>query len=219
MLRVDTHNVDGLAKGLGCYSFVYEDNEDGTNPHVHFYLETKLKNDSLRKRVKMLKDYRKGNGFYSLRELQPGDNEEFPYLKYHAYMAKIAQPEYVGFERARLSRLRDAVAEYNRNLKEELKARRLARKTIVQQISEYYEYDQNAPESTEQIAIDVINFYLEKGKLVRKFAMVSQVQTIALKYVPRYRSVLLYSIMRDVDQTTVREWLEEKNDEFFTKEV
>jgi len=209
-LRIDTHSLGSLdvVDGIDRYSYVYHDNEEGTNPHMHFFIETMLTQGALRARVKKLPDYKKGkkgNSFYSLREMQPGDNPEFPYLKYHAYMpynhGRPAEVTYVGFDQSKLDRLRIAVKQYSNEIKAEQAERRQSRKTILQQMEDEFQFEQNPPEDLHVITYQVVQFYKKHGKLVRKFAMVSQVQTLALKYLPGYGHLLLCSIIKAVDPT------------------
>jgi len=64
-----------------------------------------------------------------------------------------------------------------------------------------FQFEQNPPEDLHVITYQVVQFYKKHGKLVRKFAMVSQVQTLALKYLPGYGHLLLCSIIKAVDPT------------------
>lgn len=192
-LRIDgIHLNDKLLKGILKYSFV--DEKKDTNPHTHYYLETTLQRASLVARVKNLPTYKPGNGFYSLRHLKP---DEDGFLKYHAYMVKEGKVVYSGFPD-------DEIAEiiiYNDKIVADMKKKKKAKKTIINQIIEEYTYDETPPLDAHQVITDVIAFYKKHEKLVREFAMVSQVQTLLLRYLEDYGHTLAGNIFKAIDKT------------------
>lgn len=230
--RVDSHDEQLLyriTRSIQCYSVCYENNEDGTNPHMHMYIKTPINNQTLRKRIvssdfylsakqehleaqsKFPEENRKkwnGNSYYSLRELTPDseDPQDCPYLKYHAYMAKVSEPTYVGFSVASLSAMKLQIEVRNKAVKAEIAERKAKRRTVLQQMEDEFGYDKDGKSLTldvNMVCRDVCNFYRNHGKLVREFAMISQVQTLLLKYLPRYQNVLECNISKSVNKSMI----------------
>lgn len=206
-LRIDSHDcVESITQGINVYSYVFEglssfENPEESNPHTHFYLATRLKSDSIRKRIKKLPNYKPGNGFYSLSKLDPGDDPDFPYLKYHAYMAKEGLPVYSGFLRERLNKLKHAIVEHNAKVKLEIKSKRKSRRTILQQMEDDFKYSERTDLDRNTVVRDVVEWYKINDKLPREFLMVSQVQYLLLKYDPDYQITLETNILRSIDKS------------------
>lgn len=91
------------------WAYVREKGSADDNPHFHFYIETDVKNPTLRSA------FRKygliGNGSYSLVE-----TEEFP-LEYLAYMCKEGKVSYHGFGEDEIKQ----ISEYDEKVKKEIK--------------------------------------------------------------------------------------------------
>lgn len=195
-LRVDGYQEDiiPVMNKIDKWSIVQED-PDGENPHCHCYLKTVLKRDTMVKRIKQLKNYVKGNGFYSLRELIPDDDKN---LKYHAYMCKESKPTYHGFTSDEI----EEIKAYQSKVKEQIKEKKAKKRTILQQMEDKFNYKRGEV-FTDQVVEDVINFYEEQGTLVREFAMISQVQTLLLKYDPTYKMTLSVNIHKALDKSKI----------------
>ena len=194
--RIDTHDqkeVFDFVKKIDRYIIAFENNTDGTNPHVHYYIETDFKRDTLVKRIKKMKNYSPGNGFYSLRELTP---DEDGYTKYLAYIIKDNDIQTKGFTSEELQTIR----ERNDLVVQEMKERKQKRKTVLQQIVEKYDYDNKPPTHFKpyRIISEVVSYYIEEEKLVREFLIVSQVQTILLKYSKEYEYLFRQQIQEKV---------------------
>ena len=230
--RIDTQDeklISRITKGCKKYAFCWEVNEDGGNPHTHLYIATAINNGTLRKRIvdsAQYKNSRKafeeiqitfpeverkkwsGNCFYSLRELSEDEEDpaSCPYLKYLAYMAKQNDIHFHGFSDSALSEMKLQIVERNKAVKAEILDRKRKRRTVLQQMEDVFCYDKNPPQDSAQVVTDVITWYKTQEKLVRKFQMVSQSQTLCLKYIPTYQYTLLHSILTDVDKPLLREW-------------
>lgn len=195
-IRVDTHCDPSLiCNGHTKYAYCYENNEDFTNPHTHFYLETTLKRDSIVKRIKKLEEFKPGNGFYSCRELHPDTDTKFK--SYLAYLLKQNDAHFEGFSSEEISEIK----QYNDQVKAEIKERKAKKKPIIDQIIDHYKYDEIPPTCYHQVITDIIEFYKDQGKLVREFAMVSQVQTLLLRYVDDYKYTLSTNILKAIDKS------------------
>lgn len=196
-IRIDDHfDHSIITKGHSVYAYCYENNPDGDNAHMHFYLETSLKRASLIARIKSLETFKPGNGFYSCRELQPESGED-KYLAYLAYLKKDGKSHFYGFT----SDMEKQITDYNDKVKNQIKQRKASKKTIIEQIIEHYKYEDKPPLDTNQVVTDLIAFYKDQGKLVREFAMVSQVQTLLLRYFDDYSYTLGLNILKQIDKT------------------
>lgn len=193
-LRIDSHDsVERILKGINKASYVFENNDTLDNPHTHYYLETDLKRDSIIKRVKGLSEYRPGNGFYSLRELQPEGNG---YIKYHAYMLKEGEVQYRGFS----DEEKKEIKEYQAQVKQEMKEKKQSKKTQLQKIEaivieEMKKLEADALPDERWILDQIIFYYREQGTLIRQFQLVSIAQTLCLKYVSGYHYRLRQQIL------------------------
>jgi len=200
-LRITSLDCLSVCKGLDSYSYCVE-SEGSNRPHMHFFIKTELTDPAIRRRVKKLPDYfkgTKGNSFYSLGKcVAEGDSSEFPYLKYQAYMAKHSKVTYVGFDPEYLKRLRVAIELRKEKVETEKASIRKSRMTILQQIELDLNYAECPPVDIHALGEAVVDWYRDSGKLVRKFYIVSVVQTLALKYLPDYRHLLMQSVMQAV---------------------
>lgn len=185
-LRIDLLAHDeSITKGIKKYAYVQE--KVDTNPHIHYRLETDLKRATIIQRVKKLPGYHKGNAFYSLRELKPDDDG---YLRYDAYLRKEGKPTYVGYSEEDIKEIK----EFDSKIKEEIKEKKLSKRTALQKIESAYFTDvkegidvKRDEYVTKEYVVDcVLEFYKQQGTLVREFFMVSLCQTLCLKYVPSY---------------------------------
>lgn len=195
-IRVDVHDDPKIiTKGHSKYAYCYE-GTDTDNNHMHFYLETTLTRASIVSRIKKFKDFKPGNGFYSCRELVP-DADDTKFKKYLAYIMKENKSTFVGFSEEQFSEIKL----YNDTVKQEIKERKEKKKPVLDQIIAHYDYEANPPMDQMQVVDEVIQFYKETGRLVREFAMVSQVQTLLLRYCPEYKSQLANNIYRAINKT------------------
>lgn len=180
-VRVDTQDVDKFKLFLDKYSDVNcycHEHKFEDNPHCHAYMETTAKQGTLRNRIR--KDFGSGNGSYSMKEV-----EKDP-VEYIAYMMKDG--DFCAGNIAE-SLLREA-QEYDLKVKTQIKEKKKSRKTVMEQMIEKFNYDEVPPQDRCQVVTDVVAFYKDERKLVREFAMVSQVQTLLLRYIPAYANDL-----------------------------
>lgn len=182
---------------VGCY----EENKDGSNPHTHWYVESSTKKSTIRQRIRRYVG--RGNGNYSLKEV----DERFPpeYLRYITKDGRIVY--HPNFDKDIINK---AIKD-DKELKKQLKDKRKDKKSEYKKLEEYvvklheecceYFYSKNHyyPDmSSSEILQYVIRYYKEKEKLVRKFAIISQVQTLSLKYDPGYEGYLSNSWLKDI---------------------
>lgn len=191
-LRIDTDDTESVIALLDRYSYSYLvgfENQEGSNPHIHAYLETNTKGPTLRASIR--KYFGGGNGSYSLKT-----TEEDP-LEYIAYIIKDGRYEEENIDPELLTR----ALEYDRKIKAEIKEKKANRRTTLQKIEDRYfsdivgdgpyilsKLDQHVTPS--YIAESVVSYYKEEGILIRKFMLVSLVQTLCLKYTQTYANTL-----------------------------
>ncbi len=158
--------VNLVAKASNSYCYVLEKLEH--NPHVHFYLETLVLNETLRARIRKLCG--KGNRSYSLKKV-----EKHP-MEYLAYLLKEGKPVYVNIPDVVIS---ESIA-YDEKVKADLKAKKSARLKMPEKILAYMEekkWNINPP----NILTSVLMYVKENKILVREFYIISLVQTICLQ--------------------------------------
>lgn len=188
-LRVDTQNLDLIESILKKYSSKYIvslENEGTENTHSHSYIETTEKQATIRNVLR--KTFGSGNSSYSLKEL----DEEKP-VEYLAYVIKDKNYRHnmnqEDIEKAK---------EYDKQVKDQIKEKKLSRKTQIQKIEEKYftpdklhivsnsGYESKQSWTEEQVLEVVIQYYKEEEILIREFQLISLTQTLSLKYVPYY---------------------------------
>lgn len=201
-LRVDTEDKIELKNLLIKYTEVFLiglENGGTNNPHCHVYFETTHQSSAIRMAIR--KKYGSGNGVYSLKEL----DEKQP-IEYISYCLKENN-----FIHTLDEEFITKCKEWNTKIQTEMKEKKEGRKTILQKIEEYYEYaskDENdfidwtrnqvftpigkGPKI--DIVRDVIDYYQKHEILVREFQMVSQIQTLKLKYDKTYSEQLYCSL-------------------------
>lgn len=187
---------------FGCYEISKQD-----VPHSHWYLELKVSPENVRRSIRDLKSEKDktGNRIYSLREL----DDEKP-ATYIAYIMKDGQIEHHGFTEEKIA---ECLAE-DKRIKEEMAALKVKKRPILLEISERLEAKlqdneypamisgelRYVPLTPYHLTDEVIAYFLDTGKLVREFMMISVVQTLCLKYIPRYRYTLKSRIMEKIEE-------------------
>lgn len=190
-LRIDTDDRKSVVSLLNVYSSRYLisiENEGTENTHCHAYLESDSKQATIRAAIR--KNYGGGNGSYSLKEL----DEQHP-LEYLAYCIK--ENNYV--HNLSSDVLSKAVM-YDAKIKSEMKEKKKNRRTILQKMVEEFKYEEGKVYVSDVIT-DVIEYYRKNEILVREFAMISQVQTLLLRFDPQYRITLSGNIHRAIDKS------------------
>lgn len=190
-LRVDTDEINGLKDIIVKYCSVYliaQEDAGSENPHCHAYLETNTKQATLRNVLR--KNYGSGNSSYSLKAL----DEQCP-VEYLAYCVK--QNTYI-------HNLPDEVIlrakEYDKKVKIQMKEKKKNRKTILQRMKEEFKYEERKDLTYDEVITDVIKFYKDHEILIRENMIVSQVQTLLIKYVPSYSYVLSANVHKTLDK-------------------
>lgn len=179
-IRLDTHERSHVRTLLDkyCDSYIVSyEGEASDNPHCHGYLETTTKQATIRNAIR--KQFGAGNGSYSLKSL----DERRP-LEYLAYILKEGDYECSGISEEDLTKAKEHDLKVKNQLKEKKANRRTALQVIQDELSE--ELPPREGETYEdykkRLLLLVIRWYKQKGTLIRQFMIVSQVQTLLLKY-------------------------------------
>ena len=200
-LRIDTaEGKDVILKFIKKYSETYLvafEKQGSDNPHVHMYIEL-LSNISSSLRQAIRRKFGAGNGSYSLKEV----DEQFP-IEYLAYCIKDKNYYYSpNFPVSVIDEMKD----HDRKVKEEIKHKKLSRRTILDTIKDecFKDVDpkthlvDGAYLRKKDVVMRVVNYYQSSKKLVRKFAIISQCQTLCLEYVPSYSYILYNDILKSI---------------------
>lgn len=180
-LRVDTNSVtldqavNLVKKHSGRYAFAQE-NVDGENPHVHFFLSTLSKEATIRSNLRSLG--LKGNGSYSLKEL----DEEFP-IEYLAYLGKEGRGEYVGFlkEEINVAQAHDA------KVKLSIKEKKENKKTVLEKLDLYV-----GKEMKEQdVMVKLVEYHIEHRLPIRRFQLQAYFDTLMCRRSEFYRNRMI----------------------------
>ena len=200
-IRIDTTDKKLVLSLMSKWSSTYLcsfENQDMENAHCHIYIETLVKNATIRNRIR--KDFGTGNGAYSMKSL-----DEVKPIEYLAYCIKDKDFHFEGFTSEEIEKIKA----YDKKIKEQMKEKKQNRKTVLTLIEEsmfsdayldnghwlYKHTDGTSRYFCKEIVITrVVDYYKNTGKLVREFAMVSQCQTLLLKYHSGYSSILVQRI-------------------------
>lgn len=188
-LRIDTINHDVCHHICNRYSpscWVWSVEEvASSNPHSHFYLEMDKK-AQIALRAYIRQTIGSGNGCYSLKILQ-----ELKPLEYLAYVIKAGESDHHNID------LSEALA-YDEKVKNSLKEKKTKPKAI-DLIIIYNKWDTEPPGCIHHCIDGVVDYYKTSGILIREFSLVSQAQTLCLKYFPEeYGTYLSHNIYRAV---------------------
>ncbi len=187
-IRIDTVERQLVEKFILRYSTSYLycfENQGTDNPHCHMYIETTQKQATIRNHIR--KTFGGGNGIYSMKEL----DSEKP-IEYLAYCCK--EKDY--FHNLPEDIVEKAVA-YDDKIKEEMKDKKANRKTILQKMELEFNYE-GKDIWPNKITEDVVEYYKKNEILVREFQMISQVQTLMLKYCSGYDNTLVQRINKRI---------------------
>lgn len=156
-----------------------------SNPHSHFYLEMDKK-AQIALRAYIRQTIGSGNGCYSLKILQ-----ELKPVEYLAYVLKAGESVCHNID------LSEALA-YDEKVKKQLKDKKTKPKAIDLIIS-HNKWDVEPPTCIHSCIAGVVDYYKISGILIREFSLVSQSQTLCLKFFPEeYGTYLSHNIYRAV---------------------
>lgn len=196
-VRIDTDDVEKVVQFLEKYSTEYLLGLEDVlqNPHVHIYIRTIHKPQTLRNRIRL--DFGKGNGSYSLTKVK--ETEEYPmtYLKYCIKQKRVK----FSLKDITLKDIEDHITE-----QEKYKAKNSTTwKDIYDWIEEHIDTPEyrlstlyslpnkvedmtkfNIPKqySLQHYKMLVCKYYMVHDKLIRLHQVVSTAQTIYLKKYP-----------------------------------
>lgn len=199
-LRVDTDDLDKMEEILKKYSTNYIvslENEGKDNVHSHSYFETTTKGPTIRNVLRKI--YGSGNSVYSLKEL-----DEAEPIEYLAYVIKEKKYRYNVSEE-----LIEKAKEYDSKVKEQIKEKKLKRRTVLQCLEDYIKEHHSSiftnpygPSQKDMVKI-VVEYYKSQGILIRRFMLTSLVDTLSLKYVPNYSERLELEILGSLNHSVI----------------
>lgn len=166
-IRIDTHSLELVQKLCDRYAkrYLFAFEKIGTpDQHTHIYMETFHKETAIRAMIR--KRFGSGNGVYSMKAV------EYEPLAYLAYCVKQGKP-YHNMPEDLIKKAK----EYDDKVKQELKAKKAARRSQLEIIREYV----GNTKQLFEISQKVIEYYKEKGTLYRRFYAMSVVETIYLQ--------------------------------------
>lgn len=200
-VRMHTDTVyQKLLEGCTAWKYCKHNADQKVNrTHYHYYLETHLSLATIQKRCKEHPEYEKGNGFYAtakIKYLEEGQSHPVSYLGYMMHDAlEDEQSENLNTLKEKMIECRDEYVAAMIKKREKAKNK----KTQLQIMEEEFNYTVGDVDA-HQVIDDVINYYKKEEKLVREFQMVSQVQTLLLKYDPSYRDTLSTNIIIGINK-------------------
>lgn len=171
-----------------CYLFASE-GVGSDNPHTHFYLEmTSQTREALKAYIR--KYVGEGNQNYSSKRL-----DSLKPVEYLAYVIKCGDYSVLNVDLTKAK-------EYDFNVKASKSKNLKKNATVMQDIENVFEYQAKSRFLDRHVIIhDVIQYYKEKGVLIRESTLVSLCQTLMLKYLPDYVGVLSHNIDRAIDKS------------------
>lgn len=192
-LRIDLETVSvdsvlNVVKDSKCYAYVVEGSQS-ENPHIHFYLLTEVKNLTLRARIRKLDI--SGNKAYSLKKL----DEDYP-IEYFAYMMKEGKVTWVNVED---KYIQEATA-YDLKIKQDMKKKKSEKLPVWKQIMESMpprEDDSDLTRFRDSVAQAVVDYHIEKSLVIRKFQIISYVDTICCHLSDLYKQRWIYDLVNN----------------------
>ncbi len=195
-LRIDTTNRDLVHRLLrlycGTYLLCWEQIE-GANPHCHLYIQLLANEEAFRTHLR--KKFGAGNGSYSLKKLS---SEKC--VEYLAYCMKEKDWQSSGIDQELL----DEAEAYDLKIKNEIKEKKKARRTILETLednidwvameneiksSHLYCYEEDATVWPPYILDAVMDYYIEKKVLIRSFQVESVCVTLLLNHSEAYKKL------------------------------
>lgn len=175
-----------------CYGI--EKGKQGAQPHVHFYLITNKKEDTMRTQYRKLSKSAKGNQLYSLKKMHFTEGKDYA-MEYLAYCQKE-----LDFHKEFFQDHEDwllEAGEYDFKVKEDIKTRRVKKesrtKRIFQEFEEHFGDSPN-PYLTE-ITEWVMDFFVKEKCNVSVQTLTSWTNTLCLNYLTGDASTSYRSIM------------------------
>lgn len=179
-IRIDSHDRTAIKLLLDkyCDKFIIAFEGEEVNPHCHGLIVTTAKQATIRSNLR--KSFGSGNGSYSMKEL----DEEYP-LEYLAYLVKEGDYYNSGVPDDLLQK----AIEYDKDVKAQMKEKKASRRTVLEKLEErlssvLVDVSCNYTMYKFKVLEGVVAYYKDTGTLVRDFAVISQVQTLCLKYYP-----------------------------------
>lgn len=159
------------------YAYVVE-GRNTTNPHMHFFLRTSVKEATIRDRYRKL-GVIGGNRLYSLTQLTQEDDYPVEYL---GYLTKEGDVTWHNIPKEKI----DAAYTYNAKVAKELLEKKKAKRPMVEILEEYVRTKgvlegYFGDDLKVWIAKYIVEYHLENKMLIRRFAILAYVDTIYLR--------------------------------------
>lgn len=146
-LRINTHEDSQILKVLDApYIYVKETGKKTGKEHTHAIFKTGLKRCAINKRIQTVDGYSPGNGFYSLKVLQPTP-EDPDLLDPHAYLFKEGTPIHLGYSPEQISQFQEHQAVVEKRMKEDLQNKKLQKQGLKTKFLEYITKDSQYEET------------------------------------------------------------------------
>ena len=173
------------------YAICYEKGKQNEKPHLHCYLITKIKEDTLRTQIRKLSKSSRGNKLYSLKLLDVQENNTVA-TEYLAYMMKEGKFTHHSFTDDEIQ----GAKEYDETVKQEMKEKKEKRKSRFERITKaYVEADIKFPDMGGIIRF-VYDFFLQENCNVSVSTLESWSNTLAMRYLPEHRDEIAFLIAK-----------------------
>jgi len=199
LMRIDLQDEEGkplfvkeicsmIEKYTRLFVYCIEEGHAGVgktpNEHLHLYIELTAKEDTFRKALN--KAHIKGNRCYSMKSC-----EQYP-IEGLAYLLK--QGRYYNFEKLP-DEIVEQVNKYQADVKEGYKKKKEARQSAYQTLMkeiDFTEVEENGIEEMNKLVQKkIVEYYVSRGLLLRKFQMQSLYDTIRYNYTSK-RQMMSY---------------------------
>lgn len=192
-LRIDTEDRDKVLQLLKRYSTRYLvciENIGTENTHTHSFFSTDKENRTIRAYIR--KSFGKGNGTYSMKEL----DEEFP-IEYLAYCVK--ENNYITtFTSEEIQKIKELDLKIKSEIKQKKKDKLPVWKKILELIKEENQ-DWRKPKHEdlryERVFRSVLQYHKENELLIRRFQIQSYSDTICLHLLPDGEEFIIQKII------------------------
>lgn len=189
-----------LNKQCKQWAYVQESGKLEEKPHIHAYVVSSIKEDTLRTQYRALSKSSRGNKLYSLVKLSLEDSDEYA-VEYLAYMMKEGSVVLQGiptewFDKAKL---------YDDLVKKEIKEKKEKKKSRTQRIFESFEKDRNARpdlhlyENMAEVIDWVVMFFVKEKVGVSVSTISTWTNTLMLQYdIAHHRTGVAGVVMRQL---------------------
>lgn len=186
-----------IAKQSSCYAHCVETGKQGEQPHVHFYILSNMREDTMRTQYRKLSKSAKGNKLYSLKKMYFTEGKDYA-LEYLAYCMKEGDFHSVQIPEDWLSE----ADKYDLKVKEDIVNKRIKKESRTKRIIR--EFDKNFQDRPNPYIADITNWlmdwFVKEECNVSVQTLTSWTNTLCLRHLSDeaaqcYRSVLTRKII------------------------